>query len=148
MAGIAIKPTENVDIAVDVQQVLYSGVASVSNPLLPNLVQAALGDDAGAGFLAPGVTEQHLTFGLSKLLKGTQEISLAITAGVLEEGDRLQPPRGAGAAVDPAADEPVGLRALLVFRDQEVMPPGPAIPGADGGPLVSRPVLRNRPRDG
>ncbi len=79
MAGIAIKPTENVDIAVDVQQVLYSGVASVSNPLLPNLVQAALGDDAGAGFLAPGVTEQHLTFGLSKLLKGTQEISLAIT---------------------------------------------------------------------
>jgi len=79
VAGIAIKPTENVDIAVDVQQVLYSGVASVSNPLLPNLVQAALGDDAGAGFLAPGVMEQHLTFGFSKLVKDKQEISLAIT---------------------------------------------------------------------
>lgn len=36
VAGIAIKPTESVDIAVDVQQVLYSGVAWVSNPLLPN----------------------------------------------------------------------------------------------------------------
>jgi len=29
--------------------------------------------------LAPGVIEQHLTFGFSKLVKGTQEISLAIT---------------------------------------------------------------------
>lgn len=121
MAGIAIKPTENVDIAVDVQQVLYSGVASVSNPLLPNLMRAALGSDGGAGFgwkdvttvkdgvqlrtsegwawragysygkqpiptsevlfniLAPGVMEQHLTFGFSKLVKDKQEISLAIT---------------------------------------------------------------------
>ena len=32
VAGIAIKPTENVDIAVDVQQVLYSGIASVRQP--------------------------------------------------------------------------------------------------------------------
>ena len=120
VAGIAIKPTDNVDIAVDVQQVLYSGVASVSNPLLPNLMQAALGTDGGAGFgwkdmttvkggaqlragegwtwragysygkqpiptsevlfniLAPGVMEQHLTFGFSKLVKETQEISLAV----------------------------------------------------------------------
>jgi long-chain fatty acid transport protein len=121
VAGIAIKPTGNLDIAVDVQQVLYSDVASVANPLLPNLMQARLGDDGGAGFgwedmttlkggvqlragegwtwragysygeqpipesevlfniLAPGVVEQHLTFGFSKLVKGTQEISLAIT---------------------------------------------------------------------
>jgi long-chain fatty acid transport protein len=121
VAGIAIKPTEDVDVAIDVQQVLYSGVASVANPLLPNLVQARLGDDAGAGFgwedmttvkagvqlragegwtwragysygsqpipdtevlfniLAPGVIEQHLTLGFSKLLGASQEISLAIT---------------------------------------------------------------------
>jgi long-chain fatty acid transport protein len=50
VAGIAIKPTENVDIAVDVQQVLYSGVASVANPLLPNLMQSPLGTDGGAGW--------------------------------------------------------------------------------------------------
>jgi long-chain fatty acid transport protein len=121
VAGIAIKPNEKVDIAVDVQQVLYSGIASVGNPLLPNLMQAALGADGGAGFgwedmtivkggvqlragegwtwrtgysygkepipesevlfniIAPGVIEQHLTFGFSKLVKDTQEISLALT---------------------------------------------------------------------
>ena len=50
VVGIAVKPTENVDVAVDVQQVLYSGIASVANPLLPNLMQAALGNDGGAGF--------------------------------------------------------------------------------------------------
>jgi long-chain fatty acid transport protein len=121
VAGIAIKPTESVDIAVDVQQVLYSGIASVSNPLLPNLMQARLGSDGGAGFgwkdvttvksgvqlragegwtwragysygkqpipasevlfniLAPGVMEQHLTFGFTKLVKDTQAFSLALT---------------------------------------------------------------------
>jgi long-chain fatty acid transport protein len=50
VAGIALKPTENVAVAVDVQQVLYSGIASVANPLLPNLMQAPLGADEGAGF--------------------------------------------------------------------------------------------------
>lgn len=121
VAGIAFKPTENVDIALDVQQVLYSGVASIANPLLPNLMQSPLGTDAGAGFgwedmttikggvqlragegwtwragysygsqpipdsevlfniLAPGVIEQHLTVGFSKVVKGSQEISIAIT---------------------------------------------------------------------
>ena len=121
VVGIAVKPTENVDVALDVQRVLYSGIASVANPLLPNLQQAALGNEGGAGFgwedmttvkggvqlragegwtwragysngsqpipesevlfniLAPGVIEQHLTLGFSKLVKDTQEISLAIT---------------------------------------------------------------------
>jgi long-chain fatty acid transport protein len=127
MAGIAIKPTENLDIALDVQQVLYSGVASVSNPLLPALGACGQGDRSvclgtppGSGFgwedvttikgglqlragegwiwragysyssqpipesevlfniLAPSVEEQHLTFGFSKLINGTQEISLAV----------------------------------------------------------------------
>lgn len=121
LAGIAIKPTDGLDIAVDVQQVLYSDVLSVANPLMPSLMQAPLGSDGGAGFgwkdmttvkggvqlragegwtwragyswgeqpipesevlfniLAPGVIEQHLTFGFSRLVKGTQELSIAIT---------------------------------------------------------------------
>lgn len=120
VVGIAIRPTEDLDIVFDVQQVLYSDVTSIANPLLPNLMQAPLGNDAGAGFgwedmttfkggvqlrtgdswtwragysygeqpipdsevlfniLAPGVQEQHLTFGFSRLVKGTQEISIAI----------------------------------------------------------------------
>ncbi len=95
-------------LSFDVQQILYSGVKSISNPLLPNLQEARLGDDEGAGFgwddmtvfkvggwyqinsgwmfrlgysygsqpigesevlfniLAPGVIEQHLSFGVTK----------------------------------------------------------------------------------
>ena len=49
MAGIAIKPTEKVDVAVDVQQVLYSGIASVANPLLPNLGACGQGDRSDYG---------------------------------------------------------------------------------------------------
>ena len=50
VAGIAVKPNKKVDLALDVQQVLYSGVDAVHNPLLPNLMQAPLGADAAAGF--------------------------------------------------------------------------------------------------
>jgi len=120
VAGIAIRPTESLDIALDVQQVLYSGVTSIASPLMPNLMQSPLGTDGGAGFgwedmttlkggvqlragegwtwragysygnqpipdrevlfniLAPGVQEQHLTFGFSKLVRDSQEISIAI----------------------------------------------------------------------
>jgi long-chain fatty acid transport protein len=118
--GIAVHPTEDVDLAVDVQQILYSKVASVGNPLLPNLIQAPLGADSGAGFgwkdvtavkagiqvragegwtfrggyshcgqpvpesevlfniLAPGVVENHLTLGFSRILGDTHEISVAV----------------------------------------------------------------------
>ncbi|MBK9089978.1 MAG: outer membrane protein transport protein [Holophagales bacterium] len=48
--GIAVFPSNCVSIAVDVQQIYYSNVASVGNPLLPNLMQAPLGADGGAGF--------------------------------------------------------------------------------------------------
>jgi long-chain fatty acid transport protein len=119
VAGIAIKPTESLDVALDVQRVLYSGVAAVAHPLLPNLMQSPLGTEAGSGFgwkdtttvkggvqlrkgegwtwragysygeqpipqsevlfniLAPGVMEQHLTFGFSKLING-QELGVAV----------------------------------------------------------------------
>lgn len=49
-AGLAVKPTDRVVLAVDVQQVLYSDVKSVGAPLLPGLMTARLGDDDGAGF--------------------------------------------------------------------------------------------------
>ena len=48
--GISVFPSKCVSIAVDVQQIYYSDVASVGNPLLPNLMQAPLGAGGGAGF--------------------------------------------------------------------------------------------------
>ena len=92
----------------DYQDIYYSDVKSINNPLLPNLQTARLGDDGGAGFgwqdmsvwkfglqydpenawawrfgysfgdqpipesemlfniLAPGVMEDHFTFGLTR----------------------------------------------------------------------------------
>jgi long-chain fatty acid transport protein len=50
VAGIAILPAKNVDVALDVQPVRYSEVKSVANPLLPNLTGNALGTSRGAGF--------------------------------------------------------------------------------------------------
>lgn len=121
VAGIAIKPTPNLDLLADVQQVRYSEVKSVANGMLPNLLQAPLGGDNGAGFgwrdmttlklglqqrmrdgwtwragysygrqpipstqvlfniLAPGVEEQHASFGLSKAAGHGKELSFAIT---------------------------------------------------------------------
>lgn len=47
--GVALGP-DQMRFVFDVQQILYSEIASVGNPLLPNLQQARLGDDNGAGF--------------------------------------------------------------------------------------------------
>jgi long-chain fatty acid transport protein len=122
-AGVALGFT-GMGIAVDVQQILYSDVRSIANPLLPNLQEALLGNDDGAGFgwrdmtiiktggwyrtnsgwmfragysygeqpipesemlfniLAPGVIEQHLTFGVSKYVGSGQEITLALSRGL------------------------------------------------------------------
>lgn len=50
-AGIAYKTTNGLTFVFDVQQIFYSEVDSISNPLLPNLISAdKLGDDDGAGF--------------------------------------------------------------------------------------------------
>jgi len=49
-AGIAVIPTEELTILLDVQQILYSGVKSIANPMLPNLQSSQLGNDDGAGF--------------------------------------------------------------------------------------------------
>lgn len=48
--GVAVKPFNGFTVAADVQSIRYSEVKSVGNPLLPNLMQAPLGADGGAGF--------------------------------------------------------------------------------------------------
>ncbi len=50
VAGVVVTPNPKVDFVVDVQQVRYSEVKSVANPILPNLAPATLGNDGGAGF--------------------------------------------------------------------------------------------------
>lgn len=120
--GFSMDASEKLTVAVDMQQILYSGVKSVGNPFDPTLFQQGLllGNAAGPGFgwqdmtvwkfgaqynaskdlalragysvgdnpitesevmfniLAPGVMEQHLTFGLTKTLASGNEISLAV----------------------------------------------------------------------
>ncbi|MCI0443749.1 outer membrane protein transport protein [bacterium] len=51
-AGVAIKPNSTVTFALDVQQILYSGINSINDPLSPADFQQGilLGDDNGAGF--------------------------------------------------------------------------------------------------
>ncbi|MGQ9642540.1 MAG: OmpP1/FadL family transporter [Ignavibacterium sp.] len=49
-AGIAVSPTKDWTFLLDVKQILYSGIKSVNNPLLPNLQTSLLGKDDGAGF--------------------------------------------------------------------------------------------------
>ncbi len=48
--GVAIDLTDQLTFVFDVQEILYSDVAAISNPFLPNLQTARLGDDGGAGF--------------------------------------------------------------------------------------------------
>lgn len=48
-AGFAFTPGDW-KFLVDVKQILYSGIKSVANPLLPNLMTTKLGTDGGAGF--------------------------------------------------------------------------------------------------
>lgn len=58
--GFAFKATPSVNIALDVLKIEYSGIRSVSNPLLPNLFQAPLGTSNGAGFGWQDVTAVKL----------------------------------------------------------------------------------------
>lgn len=48
--GVNLKPLDKLSISVDVERIQYSSVDSIGNPMLPNLMQAKLGADNGAGF--------------------------------------------------------------------------------------------------
>jgi len=48
--GVAFMPADGLVLAADVTQIRFSEVNSVGNPLLPNLMQAQLGDENGPGF--------------------------------------------------------------------------------------------------
>ncbi len=118
--GLAYKVIPALIFVVDVQQIYYSEVDSVGNPMLPNLQTSLLGDDDGAGFgwdditvykfgmqwqsspdwtwragysiteqpipdsempfniLAPGVIEQHATFGFTKSFGNKHELNFAL----------------------------------------------------------------------
>jgi len=49
-AGLAFTPIDPLTLTGDFQRIHYSDVAAVGNPLFPNLMNSALGTDAGAGF--------------------------------------------------------------------------------------------------
>ena len=48
--GITVKATPKVNVVFDITQINYSDVKAISNPLLPNLSTAQLGNSGGAGF--------------------------------------------------------------------------------------------------
>jgi long-chain fatty acid transport protein len=50
VVGIAYKLTDTAVFLLDYQEILYSDIASVGNPFLPNLVLSQLGNENGAGF--------------------------------------------------------------------------------------------------
>lgn len=135
--GIAAKANDDLTFAVDVQQIQYSGVKSIANPLnvmelapafpdgqggyVPNPNFKPMGSENGAGFgwedvmvykfgvmynvaadwilmggyshgdnpvptsevlfniLAPGVVQDHISVGLTKLLEGGREINASFT---------------------------------------------------------------------
>ncbi|MHB0971201.1 MAG: OmpP1/FadL family transporter [Thermoanaerobaculia bacterium] len=60
--GIAYKATDALTLVADVQQINYSDVASIGNPLFPNMMQAPLGSANGAGFGWDDVTAYKAGF--------------------------------------------------------------------------------------
>ena len=59
-AGVAVRPVFPLTVAVDVQRILYSDVKWVGNGMLPNLLQARLGESDGAGFFWRDTTTYKL----------------------------------------------------------------------------------------
>jgi len=49
-AGVAVMPTKDWNLLLDVKQILYSSIKSVGNPFMPNIMNSQLGNDDGAGF--------------------------------------------------------------------------------------------------
>jgi long-chain fatty acid transport protein len=139
--GLAYMPTPAVTLALDVQQIYYSDIKSINNPLLPNLMMASLGDNNGAGFgwddmtviklglqwarteqwtyrfgysygeqpipssmtlgnfdnevmfniIAPGVIEQHATFGFTYTFTNQSELDFSLTYALENDVTGLNP---------------------------------------------------------
>jgi long-chain fatty acid transport protein len=58
--GVALVPVERLTVALDLQQIHYGDVVSIGTPMIPNLMGARLGTDAGAGFGWRDVTAYKL----------------------------------------------------------------------------------------
>ena len=127
------------EVAFDVKKIFYSDVASIGNPMLPNLMDAPLGSDNAAGFgwedimvykigisypvneewilragfsfgdqpvqesevlfniLAPGVNDQHISFGFSRIINYENELSFYVTKALSNNvigANPLDPPSG------------------------------------------------------
>jgi len=120
-AGIAVEAGRTLTFAADVQQIMYSEIKSIANPMASIMTGTLLGATDGAGFgwedmtvfkfglewealvdlpfrfgysfgdqpipttemmfnmLAPGVIEQHITFGFSRKMCKGKELSVSIT---------------------------------------------------------------------
>ena len=48
--GVAIKPIPDLVLLADVQEIYYSDVRSINNPIIPNILHRKFGEDKGAGF--------------------------------------------------------------------------------------------------
>jgi len=58
--GIALKPIPDLAFLVDVEEIYYSDVKSIGNPLLPNIKKSQLGKNDGAGFGWDDITVVHM----------------------------------------------------------------------------------------
>jgi long-chain fatty acid transport protein len=118
--GVAVKALSMLTITADVQQIMYSDIKSIANPLLPNLMSSPLGNENAAGFgwedmtvfkvgaqlslipgftlragystseqpvpesevlfniLAPGVINDHVTFGLTKTILPMVNLNVSV----------------------------------------------------------------------
>ena len=54
--GVNLKPSEKVSVSLDVERILFGGITSMSNPMLPNLKVAKFGNDNGPGFGTEDIT--------------------------------------------------------------------------------------------
>ena len=54
--GVNLKPTEKWSVSLDMERILFGGVRSMNNPMLPNLKTSKFGLDDGPGFGAQNIT--------------------------------------------------------------------------------------------
>ena len=48
--GLALNVSKELILLADVQEIYYSGIRSINNPLIPNIQKSTLGENHGAGF--------------------------------------------------------------------------------------------------